>query len=312
MKYNLGDFVRFVDEKLEGYVTRIFDDEMIGVTGEDDFEIPVQASKVTTVYGRETQGSGKVDTAKIPEGAFVDKGVHLAVISEQKAGSVVHFHLVNETSYQLLFAMTSERDKQFKGEYAGIVKPKSTEKIYAAKLTDLELWPKFRFDLIFFSQQNVPQVEPLLIHEKFKAKDFAGAKKNVPLLDLPGWLIRLDQPELIIDAQKLKESFFKPAEEKQPLEKPQHEIDLHIEKLRNDYQFLNSAEMLTIQLAQFSKSLDAAIVHQMPEITFIHGSGNGVLKNEIHKKLGKNNKVQTFMDARKEKFGYGATKVILK
>jgi hypothetical protein len=30
----------------------------------------------------------------------------------------------------------------------------------------------------------------------------------------------------------------------------------------------------------------------------------------LHKLLGKNNKVQTFMDARKEKFGYGATKVV--
>jgi len=33
---------------------------------------------------------------------------------------------------------------------------------------------------------------------------------------------------------------------------------------------------------------------------------------ELHKLLSKNNRVQTFMDARKEKFGYGATKVILK
>jgi hypothetical protein len=48
MKYKLGDFVRFVDEKMEGFVTRIIDDQMIGVTGDDEFEIPVLASKVTT------------------------------------------------------------------------------------------------------------------------------------------------------------------------------------------------------------------------------------------------------------------------
>ena len=39
MKYKLGDFVRFVDEKMEGFVTRIIDEQMIGVTGDDDFEI---------------------------------------------------------------------------------------------------------------------------------------------------------------------------------------------------------------------------------------------------------------------------------
>lgn len=70
--------------------------------------------------------------------------------------------------------------------------------------------------------------------------------------------------------------------------------------------------MLNIQTDHFKKALDAAIVHQMPDITFIHGSGNGILKHELHKLLSKHPKVQTFMDARKEKFGYGATKVILK
>lgn len=127
-----------------------------------------------------------------------------------------------------------------------------------------------------------------------------------------GWLIRLDEPEIVIDAQKLKESFFKSPEEKVVLDKPSNEIDLHIEKLRDDYQFLQNSEMLNIQLAHFHRTLDAAIVHQLPDMVFIHGAGNGVLRNELHKALGKHPKVQTFMDARKEKFGYGATKVIFK
>jgi hypothetical protein len=59
MKYKLGDFVRFVDEKMEGFVTRIIDEQMIGVTGDDDFEIPVLASKVTYVHGYEPAGTTK-------------------------------------------------------------------------------------------------------------------------------------------------------------------------------------------------------------------------------------------------------------
>ena len=125
-------------------------------------------------------------------------------------------------------------------------------------------------------------------------------------------MIQLDEPELVIDAQKLKESFFKPAGEKTEIVKPLAEVDLHIEKLRTDHQFLKSSEMLDIQMAHFNKTLDAAIVHQLPEITFIHGAGNGILRHELHKALSKNNRIQTFMDARKEKFGYGATRVLLK
>ncbi|MES2109725.1 MAG: Smr/MutS family protein, partial [Bacteroidota bacterium] len=143
-------------------------------------------------------------------------------------------------------------------------------------------------------------------------KDFSGSKKVIPVLNQNGWLFRLDEPEMVIDAQKLKESFFQSPEEKVVVEKPRNEVDLHIEKLRDDYQFLNSGEMLKIQLDHFHKMLDAAIVHQLPEIIFIHGAGNGILRHELHKQLGRHQKVQTFMDARKEKFGYGATKVVLK
>src|SRR5271154_6764815 len=101
MKYKLGDFVRFVDEKMEGFVTRIIDEQMIGVTGEDDFEIPVLASKVTTVHGYEPPGTVKGSSiAEVTQitGEFKTKGVYVAVISDAKANSVVHFYLVNDTS----------------------------------------------------------------------------------------------------------------------------------------------------------------------------------------------------------------------
>lgn len=315
MKYKLGDFVRFVDEKMEGFITRIIDDQMIGVTGEDEFEIPVLASKVTTVHGYEPAGSKKNAVAEekpVDLSQFDKKGIYVGVVADAKAQSVVHFHLVNTTSFQLLAAFSTEKQQVFKGEFSGVIAPRSSENIYSAQLADLQLWPTFIFHIIYNTKQNIEPPAPLVVKEKFKAKDFSTTKKQVPLLNQPGWIIRLDEPELVIDAQKLKESFFKPAEEKVVFEKPVSEVDLHIEKLRDDYQFLQSSEMLSIQLAHFHKALDAAIVHQLPDITFIHGAGNGTLRHELQKVLSKHPKVQTFMDARKEKFGYGATKVMLK
>jgi len=316
MKYKLGDFVRFVDEKMEGFVTRIIDEQMIGVTGDDDFEIPVLASKVTYVHGYQPAGTtkttGTADEKPVTPGEFVQKGVYIGVVADARANSVVHFHLINETSFQLLATLTTDKQQVFKGEFAGIVAPKSTENMYSAQLADLQVWPKFIFSVLFSTKQNIEPPAPLSVHEKFKAKDFSTTKKNIPLLNQPGWLIRLDEPELVIDAQKLKESFFETPTEKIVIEKPVSEVDLHIEKLRDDYQFLSSSEIMEIQLAHFHKALDAAIVHQLPDITFIHGAGNGTLRNELHKQLGRHKKVQTFMDARKEKFGYGATKVLLK
>jgi len=315
MKYKLGDFVRFVDEKMEGFVTRIIDEQMIGVTGDDDFEIPVLASKVTFVHGYEANGtkSNAADTiANIPAEDFITKGVFLGLVNDAKVNSVMHFYLINDTSFQLLAALTTESQDKYKGEHAEIIAPKKAVKIYSGQLADLQLWPKFMFNITFFTSQNIKPAQPLAVTEKIKAKDMSSPKKKLPLLDAQGWLIQLDEPELVIDAQKLKESFFKPAEEKKEIGKPTGEVDLHIEKLRDDYQFLQSSEILKIQLNYFNKALDTAIVHQLPDITFIHGAGNGTLRYELHRLLSKNNRIQTFMDARKEKFGYGATKVILK
>ena len=314
MKYKLGDFVRFVDEKLEGFVTRIIDDQMIGVTTEDDFEIPVLASKVTSVHGYQPPGAVQETSPGEPvsAGEFIARGVFVAVIADPKANSVVHFYLVNETSFQLLASLTTDKQGYFKGEFAGIIQPGSAEKIYSAQLAELQLWPKFIFSVIFSTKQNVEPPAPLNISEKFKAKDFSGSKKQVPVLKQQGWLIRLDQAEIVIDPNKLKESFYKTAEEKAVIERPGREADLHIEKLRTDYQFIPGGEILKIQLDHFHKMLDAAIVHRLPEIVFIHGAGNGALRHEIQKILSKHPKVQTFMDAQKEKFGYGATKVMLK
>jgi hypothetical protein len=314
MQYKLGDFVRFVDEKMEGFITRIIDDEMIGVTGEDDFEIPVLARKVTLVHGYKAAGSETITAANAPEtptAEFKHKGIYLGVVADAKANSVVHFNLINDTSFQLLATLITERNG-FKGEYAGIVAPQTTVKVYSAQLADLQLWPKLAVNLLYYTTQNMEVPAPLTFTEKFKAKDFAGSKKNVPLLNQQGWLIQLDEPDFVIDAQQLKEAFYKPAEEKVTLQKPQREIDLHIEKLRDDYQFLNSAEIQKIQLDYFNKALDSAIVHQLHDVVFIHGAGNGILRHEIHKALSKHPKVQTFMDAVKEKFGYGATRVVLK
>jgi len=314
MNFKLGEFVRFVDEKREGYITKIIDDLMIGVTGDDDFEIPVPVNKVTRVHGHVYKGIENQAFEENPglTTEFKTSGVYLAVVSDAAKGSVVYFHLVNETSYQLLATLSTQKDSMVKGSFAGIIAPKSTAKVYSASLTELSNWPKFKIKLLFYSGMDAIEKEPIEFDIKFSAKSFAGAKKEFPLLKQQAWSFQVDTEELVIDAQKLKESFYKPAEEKKTVEKPAKEVDLHIEKIRDDYQFLNKDEILKIQLIHFQKALEAAIVHKLPSIIFIHGVGNGTLRYEIQKIISSHKQVKTYMDAYKDRFGYGATEVILK
>lgn len=310
MKYKLGEFVRFVEERREGYITRIIDDATIAVTDEDGFEIPVLASQVTRVHGQ--SADQQTENAPVQEAEHVANGIFLAAAPDKKAGSVVHIHLINTTSYQLLATLTTEKSQKFKGEFNGVIRPKSAVQVYSASLNELDQWAKFHLQVLLFAGEGSELKKPIEFSEKFRAKDFSGAKKNTDYLDQPAWLIQLDSNEPVIDPQKLKESFYKPAAEKQQVENPGKEIDLHIEKLRDDHQFLNSSEILDIQLSYFRKSLEAAIVHKLPGIVFIHGSGNGTLRNEIYKVISRHPHVKTFMDAHKERFGYGATEVFLK
>ncbi|HEX7365698.1 MAG TPA: Smr/MutS family protein [Pelobium sp.] len=314
MKYQLGEFVRFVDERREGYITKIINEEMVGVTGDDDFEIPVMVSNITRVHGHSS--NPEISSTQTQENSiatnFVDRGVFIAAVPDANKGSIVHFYLINQSSYQLSASLKILTKEVYKGVFIGEIGASKSVKVYSAALPELDLWPTLYFQVLFYTAQNVAPKKPLEIKFKFKAKDFSGSKQQVPVMKTNGWLFRMDEPELIIDADKLKESFFKPSEEKAKVLKPAKEIDLHIEKLRDDHQFLSKKEMLDIQLAHFNSSLEAAIVHNFESIIFIHGAGNGSLQHEIHKAVSKNPAVKTFMDAQKEKFGYGATKVILK
>ena len=314
MNYKLGEFVRFVNERREGYITRIIDEQTIAVTDDDGFEIPVLASQVTRVHGKsEITDSPSTDTSNIlSSDEFIAHGIYLAISDDKRIGSVVHFYLVNDSSWQILLSFKTESQNKYKGEFAGLINPHSAAKIYTASLNELDLWPKFHIQALLYSTDRHEAQKPLIYSDKFKAKDFSGAKKNHKLLDHAAWMIQLDSNTAIIDPAKLKESFYKPAAEKAVIESPGKEVDLHIEKLRDDHQFLSGSEILTIQLNHFKKSLDAAIVHKQGSIVFIHGAGNGTLRNEIHKIISKHPQVRTFMDAYKEKFGYGATEVVLK
>ncbi|WP_379087622.1 Smr/MutS family protein [Pedobacter sp. UC225_65] len=315
MNFKLGDFVRFVDEKREGYITRIIDNLTVGVTDTDGFEIPVALSNLTHVHGHSSAAVTQVSNqpqAIVATEEFRNTGIFLAVAEDHKASAVVHFTLINSTSYQLLLTLATDKKGAYRGEFASQIQPKTAQQIYSANLADIEIWPEFIFQVLCFTPANLKPKSPIEIVKKFKAKDFNGAKKEVKEINKYAWLLQLDEPVPLIDAQKLKESFFRGTSAKQEVKVPGSEISLHIEKLRDDHQFLTQSEIINIQLAHFQQTLDAAIVHQLPSIIFIHGVGNGTLRHHIHKVISKHPQVKTFMDARKEKFGFGATEVVFK
>ncbi|HUP11234.1 MAG TPA: Smr/MutS family protein, partial [Niastella sp.] len=86
-------------------------------------------------------------------------------------------------------------------------------------------------------------------------------------------------------------------------------VDLHIEKLTDDWKHLNNAEILDIQLKEFEKWYDLALAHHQSTLIVIHGVGSGRLRDEIHDVLRLKRDVKSFINQYHPSYGYGATEI---
>jgi len=82
-------------------------------------------------------------------------------------------------------------------------------------------------------------------------------------------------------------------------------IDLHIELLTNNSQYMDNFEIVQIQLDACQKKVEHALNSNFQKLIIVHGIGTGVLKAEVHKLLS-NYKLRFYLtkDA-------GATEVML-
>ena len=62
-------------------------------------------------------------------------------------------------------------------------------------------------------------------------------------------------------------------------------VDLHIELLTDNHQYMDSFEIVQIQLDLCQKKIEKALNSNYHKIIIVHGIGTGVLKSEVHKLL---------------------------
>ncbi|EDP70092.1 hypothetical protein FBALC1_11182 [Flavobacteriales bacterium ALC-1] len=89
---------------------------------------------------------------------------------------------------------------------------------------------------------------------------------------------------------------------------PKFEVDLHIHHLTESTRGLTNFDMLNLQLDTARRQLEFAIKKRIPKIVFIHGVGEGVLRQELETLFGRYNNIK-FYDADYKTYGLGATEV---
>lgn len=317
---NVGDKVRMMRGTEEGIVTRIVDNKLIEIEIEDGFQIPVLKSEVVVVAAEETdffekrEPAKKAEPEKPAQTTKTEAGIFLAF--KPLNDRVMAAYLINNSGYSLPYALYEERKGAFSGIRTGVLSDKSYEKAGEYQTREFDRWPVFVLQAIRFSDLDRQDLlPPLQKRLSLKAGNFFRNKRMNAQLGAEAHTFRLDtEKTTAVSADALKQAIEdrqSPSVNYAP-EEASSLVDLHAEKLGDTIAGLPQNQILREQLNKFEQALDAAIANGLAEVTFIHGVGNGTLRHAIHKHLSKRSDILNFKDARKEKFGYGATLVRLK
>ncbi|GAA4430762.1 DUF2027 domain-containing protein [Pontibacter saemangeumensis] len=315
---NVGDRVRLMSGREEGIITRILDNNIVEVAIDNDFTIPVARREVVVIAKEEANylkddediqpAVKKVTAAPV----FAAQGIYLALVHQSE--ELLAVTIINNSDYDVLFTSGEEREGKYRGLQNDRLTPKTTRVVTHYHLKDFEKWPGMLVQFIQHRNGSPTLYEPVTKRVQFRANSFYKSKKTAPVLNKEAYLFQLDQKPVAVDTDKITEKLINATAQHESfkLQAPEHEVDLHIEKLVDDYSGLSNSAILKIQLEKFQDSLERAIAANMHEIVFIHGAGNGILRKELQKVLSRTAGIRFFEDARKEKFGYGATLVKLK
>ena len=114
--------------------------------------------------------------------------------------------------------------------------------------------------------------------------------------------------EAIKREKETKKRIFVPAVKTKERSAPKFEVDLHIHHLTPSARGMTNYDMLNLQLDTARRQLEFAVKKRIPKIVFIHGVGEGVLRQELETLFGRYNNVK-FYDADYKTYGLGATEV---
>ena len=89
-------------------------------------------------------------------------------------------------------------------------------------------------------------------------------------------------------------------------------VDLHAHELLETTVGMSASDILDYQLEAFRKTLEQYKAKKGQKIIFIHGKGEGVLRQSLIHELNYKYKQYPYQDASFQEYGYGATQVTIR
>lgn len=334
MKFQIGDKVLVLHSNEEGEIIDIINEKMVMVDlrgvkfpayidqldfpyfkrfSEKKLFPPKKEKKYVEDIKREKQPQQKVE-----DGVWLS---FLPVIDVDEFGDDVveelKVHLINRTnkSYKFIYHLQFFGHSEF--ELKNEIHPFADFYLHDVAFADMSDSPTFAFEFSLL-QSDKSKAEYFEANLKLKPKQLFAKIEEIKQKSEATFSYRLFEkyPERLeedkIDVGSLAARGFKIYDAKEAskhLPSPRTVVDLHIEKLTNDWQQLSNAEMLDMQLKEFEKWYEIAVLNHQSQLIIIHGVGSGRLRDEIHDSLRLKKEVKSFVNQYHPSFGYGATEI---
>ena len=340
----VGDRVKFLNDVGGGIVTGFVGKNMVNVENEDGFEVPYPVSKLLNIddpaLNKGDVSADKPIVAEVPKPVTEkkSKGAILAgkdspdfyfciVPSDSKnpLGGDIDFFLVNDSNYTVLYQFAHFKEDNYQSVMHGSLQPNSKEELETIGQTDLAELPEYYFQLMYFRDKEKERhpaiskkikVNPVKFYKEKSFQPNPFFKKNALVYQITENILDIEIDKLTDDDfKKVVKAKEKPVQEpifQKPRQPEIVEVDLHIHELIDNSAGLSNKEILEIQMEKVEREMQSAIQSRAQRIVFIHGVGQGVLKQEVAKLLKAKFTRYAFQDASFKEYGYGATMVILR
>lgn len=240
-------------------------------------------------------------------------------------------YLINDSNYALHFALFTHEGAACRLRQQGVVEPNTKlflEEFHRDVLPEME---KLTLQIFAYKEEKTFIPKPVFdvtlrmdctkfykLHT-FQSSDF---------FDTPAYvcdIIRDDRParSVFVDARQLQEALLEKKQSTpkvQPARQPGKErqdknavveIDLHAEEILETTAGMEAKDILDYQLKIFHETMEKYHKERGRRIVFIHGKGDGVLRNAIVKELKLKYKGCNYQDASFREYGFGATMVVI-
>ncbi|HPE34924.1 MAG TPA: DUF2027 domain-containing protein [Bacteroidales bacterium] len=259
------------------------------------------------------------------------KGVYLAYVPHDQKWlltGLLDVYLVNYTDYEILFSLFLRKSNgAWHGEDYDVVKPNSKILLDSIQREHIEKWSYGILQILFHKELSSKVLSPLSSVFSFKpAKLYReNSYQDSTFISGKSFLLivaEIDVHPTVAESQtdekfdeEIQQQAARPKQPEEFINKHKTSpreavVDLHIEELTDDSAKMSPNEILNYQLNYFVRCLESAMKNYLTKVIFIHGVGEGVLKEKMAQILKEYENVRT-RDASMHKFGYGATEVLI-